>query len=385
MKYTELFSFEDLGLELQNGYVREVRHPSLPLTIFNYTEKAQFDSHWNDVTKRCRGLIVDYKDEIVARGPRKFFNYGQPGATNYPLSTPVRVSRKEDGSLGIGWYYVDPDDESCDYGYATRGSFTSEQAKFANLLFAKNKGHNGRFEILPDVLMDYSEGNVIGDDGKFTGRPSTDIVEIVYPDNKIVLDYKGREDLIPLGMVDNESGLIVWRSEYKEMTLGDALALPIPEGEEGYVLDILVAGEVVDHLKLKGDWYKRMHSAIFGLTEKKVWEAWKDLKLSDFIAELPDELQPWTIDVATRIQKEANYWEIEVRAAEDAMTSVLGYGASRKDQAEYLLKYYKPFAPGVFALLDDNADKLDDWISKQIKPKKHVPFNTHDVQHPVAA
>ena len=355
MKYTELFSFEDLELELQNGYVREVRHPSLPITIFNYTEKAQFDSRWNDVTLHCRGLIVDYKDEIVARGPRKFFNYGQPGATNYPLSTPVRVSRKEDGSLGIGWHYEKH------HGIATRGSFTSEQAEHAT----------PKLSIPDKMAIEWAED-----------RERSRAWEIVYPDNKIVLDYKGVDENIRLGTVDNRSGLITYRPGVpKEMTLGDALALPIPEGEEGYVLDIMVAGEVVDHLKLKGEWYKRMHSAVFGLTEKKVWEAWKDYKLSDFISELPDELQPWTIDVATRIQKEANYWETEVRAAEDAMTSVLGFGASRKDQAEYLLKYYKPFAPGVFALLDDNTSKMDEWISKQVKPTKHVPFNSHDVQH----
>ena len=355
MKYTELFSFEDLELELQNGYVREVRHPSLPLTIFNYTEKAQFDSRWNDVTLHCRGLIVDYKDEIVARGPRKFFNYGQPGATNYPLSTPVRVSRKEDGSLGIGWRYEKH------HGIATRGSFTSEQATHAT----------PKLSIPDKMAIEWAEE-----------RGRSRAWEIVYPDNKIVLDYKGVDENIRLGTVDNRSGLIAYRPGVpKQMTLGEALALPIPEGEEGYVLDIMVAGEVVDHLKLKGEWYKRMHSAVFGLTEKKVWEAWDAGTLFEFISELPDELQPWAMDVGSRFETGLIHLRWEVAGALHAMHSVLGIGASRKDQAAYLLTHYKPFAPGVFCLLDQNGQKLRDWISKQVKPTKHVPFNSHDVQH----
>ena len=59
------------------------------------------------------------------------------------------------------------------------------------------------------------------------------------------------------------------------MTLAEAIALPIPDDEEGYVLDILDEYlNVVDHLKLKGDRYKELHAAIFGLTEARVWEQW---------------------------------------------------------------------------------------------------------------
>jgi RNA ligase len=384
MKITELFSLEALELELQDGFVKEQKHPTLPLTILNYTDKATYERRWNDVTMHCRGLIVHRAThEVVSRGPRKFFNYGEPSAASYPLDTQVRLTRKEDGSLGIGWYYVDPD-EFCFYGYATRGSFTSDQAVWANEHFMANKGHDARYEILPDVLMDYSEGNVLSDDStKFTGRPSTDIVEIVYAENRIVLDYGDREELIPLGMVDNKSGLIVWRPntalvEGKPaiLTLAEALALPIPDDEEGYVLDILDEYlNVVDHLKLKGDRYKELHAAIFGLSEKAVWEQMQAGTINEFLEALPDEVQPWAEEVTARLWREhdALYWRVLWGLNAVAQNLPLGY--SRKDAALYLRENYPDVMSPVFNLLDGKYDRRSEWIWKQIKPG-HVPFSS---------
>lgn len=258
MKITEIFSLEDLILELQDGYVKETRHPSLPLTILNYTDKCTYEQRWNDVTRHCRGLIVNnVTDEVIARGPRKFFNYGEPSAPSYPLDTQVRLTRKEDGSLGIIWGYEDVEADQSHWGYATRGSFTSEQANHATA---------NMHEVVPDSIPQWQVRN------------TTAIDEIVYPENRIVLDYGGRDENIPLGVVDNKSGLIIWRPSSALvpawsaiMTLGEALALHIPDDEEGYVLDILDEYlNVVDHLKLKGARYKELHSAIFGLSEKTV-------------------------------------------------------------------------------------------------------------------
>lgn len=377
MKLTELFSLEELELELQDGYVKEQKHPTLPLTILNYTDKATYEQRWNDVTLHCRGLIVNHvTHEVIARGPRKFFNYGEPSAKQYPLDTKVILSRKEDGSLGIGWAWFSDEDDTLYHGIATRGSFTSEQALHATALVARENGHNGRYELLTDALDSYTD-----DDISYIG-------EIVYPENRIVLDYGGRDELIPLGTVNNRTGVIQWRptrdhggnplihhSLYgpdEVITLGEALALEIPDNEEGYVLDILDDDlEVIDHLKLKGARYKELHAAIFGLSEKAIWEQFVEGSTEDFIAALPDEVQPWAQNVSDRLYKEYDvlYWRSWF-----AYHIVKELEGERKAQAEYLKRHYPDVMSPVFNLLDGKADRREEWLMKQIKPG-HVPFS----------
>ena len=368
MKLTELFSLEALELEVTEGYVKRQSHPTLPLDILNYTDKATYDRRWNDVTLHCRGLIVNRDtEEVVARGPRKFFNYGEPAAPAYRLDMPVRVSRKEDGSLGIGWYYVD-EDENCHWGIATRGSFTSEQAAHATALVKENKEDSGHYEVMPDSLDQYADLGV------------SYIGEIVYPENRIVLDYSGRDEVIPLGTVNNLSGVVEWRpwgyngQDNSVISLAEALARPIPDDEEGYVLDILDEDlEVVDHLKLKGDRYKELHAAIFGLSEKAVWEQLVEGTDSDFIAALPDEVQPWAQAVADRLTSEYDelfYLIMYVYGIVSLPAEVI----DRRGQAEYLKAHHPNVMSPVFNVLDGKLERMEEWVWKKIKPG-HVPFS----------
>ena len=362
MNLTELFSPEDLELELQDGYVQEQKHPTLPLTILNYTDKATYERRWNDVTTHCRGLIVNnVTDEVIARGPRKFFNYGEPSATSYPLDTLVRLTTKHDGSLGIIWGYWDDEADVGDWGYATRGSFTSEQAVHAT---------ENMHEVVPDSIPQWQ------------ARGTTAIDEIVYPENRIVLDYGDKDANLPLGEVDNKTGLIIWRpnqvlveGQPAIMTLAEAIALPIPDDEEGYVLDILDEYlNVVDHLKLKGARYKELHAAIFGLTEARVYEAWLKDGAADLIEGLPDEVQPWALAVAQRLDGEWEDLSETVHAAVEQMDANVSRFAQRGDYAKYILRNHKELSPALFAYLDGNTEKWHSWVDKQIKPG-HVPFS----------
>lgn len=351
MKYTELFSLEALFVEIEQGYVKRQLHPTLPLTILNYTDKATYERRWNRVTENCRGLIVCFDtDEVISRGPRKFFNYGEPSAKEYPLDTLVRLTGKEDGSLGIGWEFEGY------HGIATRGSFTSEQAEHATV---------GMIAVEIDSI----------DWAAMAGYSR--MWEIVYPENRIVLDYGTRDELIPLGTVSNRTGLIEWRpnsvlvdGQPATMTLAEAIALPIPDDEEGYVLDILDEYlNVVDHLKLKGDRYKELHAAIFGLTEARVYEAWLKDGAADLIEGLPDEVQPWALAVAQRLDNE---WDDLIGTVYDAFMTIPG--GARKGQAQFIMANHKELSAPLFAMLDFNTDKAHAWVDKQIKPG-HVPFS----------
>lgn len=232
-------------------------HPSLPIYILNYSNRAQFLNKWTQSERVCRGLIVEEgTNKVIARGPEKFFNYGQPGAPEIDLDSPVMITQKEDGSLGIGWYY---DGFS---GVATRGSFTSDQAKHASAMLPAYQRESFKWH------MDHD---------------NTSIFEIVYPENRIVLDYGDRDELIDIGTVDNKSGLIVnrQRSAIKGrwyMPLSEALVFPIPADEEGYVLDIFSkefdlwgTGTVIGHIKLKGEEYKILHGLLTNTNARRIW------------------------------------------------------------------------------------------------------------------
>lgn len=262
---TDLVNLHDLNEMVEQRYVDVQTHPTLPLSIYNYSKNCMYDRMWNDVTLQCRGIIVEnITGRVIARGPQKFWNYGQPEAKTYPMDTLVNVTKKEDGSLGIVWSYAG------EYGVATRGSFMSEQAQHATELLQTDDYAWLRqaFDAFDHIV--------------------TPIVEVVFPSNRIVLNYGETDALIPLGMVMKRTGVIDHRDlstltrmyhptkyDYvaEGITLAEAIALPIPDDEEGYVLDILDewGEDPVDHLKLKGEIYKMLHAVLTNTSARRIW------------------------------------------------------------------------------------------------------------------
>ncbi len=57
----------------EDNLVYKQVHPTLPLTIWNYSEKVQYDNLWDDITLQTRGLVTDDKGNVVARPFKKFF------------------------------------------------------------------------------------------------------------------------------------------------------------------------------------------------------------------------------------------------------------------------------------------------------------------------
>lgn len=365
---TDLVDLDKLNALIADKRIAVQVHPALPLRIYNYTNRAQFANEWTEEERVCRGLIVDENDKVIARGPSKFFNYGQPGSPEVALTDKVWVSKKEDGSLGIAYVYGDH------VGIATRGSFASEQATRAS-------------SILNDTdkmrIRHYARNKNI-----------TPIFEIVYPGNRIVLDYKGLEKNIKLGHVNNDTGLIENRNlgvlygdtfSSHEMTFADALALPIPDDEEGYVLDIRsfdVPNSIRGHLKLKGDRYKELHGAIFGLSERKIWEAMEDPDetMEGFVSALPDELIPWAEGVIKRISAEKDTYYIRIATA--FTDTILHFDepleeVPRGDIARRWKELYPDLTGPLFSQLDNRSDAVFDWVHKQVRPE-HKLFRVED-------
>ena len=309
----DLFDAGLLAEMTAGGYVRVQRHPTLPLAIYNYTEKAQFESVWNPVTLACRGLIAEVGTGVVVARPfPKFFNHDQPGAPALELHEPVAVTDKADGSLGV--LYPTPDG----FAVATRGSFASDQALHATA-----------------VLRDRYAGFV-------PPAGLTVLCEIVYPGNRIVCDYGDLDDLILLGAVDVATGRtygpdavpgwpgpVVERFEHG--TLAEALAAPPRDGREGLVIHI-TASDV--RVKVKYAEYVRLHKLVTGLNARVVWEhlvAGSDLDV--LIEPLPDEFHVWLRGVADGLQAAVEAHAVAVEAAYAEIVAGLPEGWTRKDFA----------------------------------------------------
>jgi RNA ligase len=249
VRISDLMDPAALAEAIEQGYVKAQHHPVLPYRIYNYTNRCQFDRAWSGVTRQCRGLIVDDNDTVVARAYRKFFNYGED-ETPFDLAEPAEVTDKADGSLAIG--YPTPDG----LAIATRGSFLSEQAHHATAL-------------LRERYPDFSPP-----DGM------TVLWEIVYPANRIVVDYRGMDDLILLGAVDISNGYSTgpqgvpgWAGPRVETfaykTLAAAISAPPRPGAEGLVVHFPSSGE---RLKLKQAEYVTLHRVLTQTTARTVWE-----------------------------------------------------------------------------------------------------------------
>jgi RNA ligase len=314
---------------IEGGYVRAQTHPALPLSIYNYTEKAQYESVWNAVTLACRGLIVDADGGVLARPFRKFFNHGQPGAPALDLSAPAVVTDKLDGSLGI--LYPTPDG----HAVATRGSFASDQALHATEVWRTQ--YADRFQ--PPA------GHTL-------------LFEIVYPGNRIVVDYGDLDDLVLLGVVEVVTGRSIpvaeagWPGPIAELfgfaSLAEALTAEPRPNCEGLVVHLVDNDE---RIKLKQEDYVALHRIVTGLTARTVWQHLVEGKeLADLVEPLPDEFHPWVRQVADDLHATVERQAAEIALAYETVVASMPDGWTRKEFAAIAIQHDWKWA--LFKLLD---------------------------------
>lgn len=270
-------SFDDLltGLyrEVDKRTVVEVKHEDL--VLFNYTERCTYSKSWNQFTIVARGLIICPEErKIVALPFPKFFNLTELSSFRFDLS--FTVSDKMNGSLGIIFYHRE-------WKVATRGSFISPQSKWAlNWLKQQN--------ILPQL------------------QPGTTyLVEIIYPENKIIVDYNF-EGLILLGgynsigkeLLDFDIG-IPWTEKYDYPNL-DAISevcRTLPCSKEGFVIRFSSGLRI----KMKGHEYCEFHKMISGCSLLQIWTVIKDGQdLEVLRRKIPEEFHQFLDDTQTQIE-----------------------------------------------------------------------------------
>jgi len=269
---------------IRDGYIIEHKHPTLDLYLYNYTRKCSFDKAWNETTLLCRGLILDGEGNIVSLPLPKFFNWGELTTEQQKKYEKMSFTATEklDGSCGIAWKH------NGQYGIATRGSFSSEQAIWAtNLLNTKYKN------LLPYIRFE----NV------------TLVFEIIYPKNRVVVNYGDFADIVLIAVMNNETGEDI---SFEDIVADDVLNIfervthyPNLEhldfediqkqnatNREGYVIRF----ENGDRVKLKFDEYCRLHSKITNFCSRDIWTALKaddESMLVEILENVPDEFDKW--------------------------------------------------------------------------------------------
>jgi RNA ligase len=330
-----------LPLLIDQGYIVSQTHPTLPLTIYNYTAQTQYERYWNAVTLNCRGLVLDDRYQPIARPLPKFFNLQEHQGT-VPDGVPT-IYEKLDGSLILLFCYAGQ------WQAASRGSFTSDQAVKAKALL-----HNYDLEVLDQSY--------------------TYLLEVIYPNNRIVVDYGDAERLVLLAAVQTATGAeldldgVAWPDRaqtYAATTLPDWIASLNPSdyaNQEGFILKWPNGFR----LKYKLDDYVRLHRILTRIQAKDIWECLSQgQELSQFLESVPDEFYSWVKTVKADL--EAQYADIEA----DARQRFQDLG-DRKRTAAYFQT--QPNAKILFLMLDGRDYSQVIW--RQIKPGFQRPFRS---------
>ena len=325
---------------LDGKLVSVQKHPEADLFIYNYSSIVQYEKIWNEITLNTRGLILDSDMNIIARPFGKFFNLEEHQPGDIP-NLPFDVYEKMDGSLGI-LYFIGGKPF-----IATRGSFTSVQSKHATeILYSKYKHTFDKLD-----------------------KSSTYLFEIIYPQNRIVVDYGVMDDLVLLTIIDNVSGVeriedigfpIV--KKYDGITDINKLKLLNKDNSEGFVIRFSNGFRI----KVKFSEYVRLHRIITGVSNVAIWEYLSENKaLDELLEKVPDESYNWIKKVQSELMKQFDDILLESKLLFKELET-------RKETAEYF-KTQKKYTHILFSMLDKK--NIDEMIWDMIRPKYSKPFN----------
>ncbi|MER7463609.1 T4 RnlA family RNA ligase [Streptomyces sp. NPDC097981] len=391
----DLLPQQELAAAIDAGHVTRKSHPELPLSIYTYTRTAQYERVWNRVTMRCRGLVVDdTTGAIVALPLPKFFNVGehesgQPYAPALP-DEPFEVYDKVDGSLAVVFHYAGS------WRVASKGSFISTQATWGQ----RHLDGRDTSALVPGV---------------------TYLAEILYPQNRIVVDYGDRRDLVLLaafGLDGTEVPLaeasVHWKgigsvvTVWPAMPLAELLALAesntMPGGEnatgtdaEGFVLRF--ASGVRAKAKLSE--YVRLHKLVTGVTERDIWrshgierfaglpakelaqglnctaadiEASGGKPLEALLQQVPDEFDAWVREVVAGLEDAAAQRERAIDEAFAQLAHLTGDRGAFARAAKALPDRW--IRAAMFLRLDSRSTELVVW--RDVRPEASDPFTTDE-------
>ena len=330
------------------GWLISQVHPTLPLTIYNYSQATQYEAKWDEVTLSCRGLVFDDEGNQVSYPFKKFFNIEEKKHTS---TEHFEIYEKVDGSLITVFNY------NGEWVVSSRGSFTSDQAIAAQKLF--------------NQLMNLDR----------IDKKATYLFELIAPWNRIVVDYGEREELILLGA----------RAKYFEASHLDLYELSKMlgcnlirkfdfddykeiqelnwENSEGFIVRFSNG----DRCKIKFADYVKLHRVLTNCSSYDIWENLKEFdKLpEEMLQDVPDEFYDWVHGVEWKLRKSFNHIE-HLHMAH--LSSIIRYGLDRKEFALRVQELDDANHGLIFAMYNNKQDKVKQLIWKMIKPEYEKPF-----------
>lgn len=323
------------------------QHPQKNLFIWNYTDMTQCKQLWDEVTIHARGLVTDDQGNIVARSFKKFHNIEE---NRHVATKDFVIYEKLDGSLIIVFWY---DNE---WIVASRGSFESFQSQVARELL------QDKFDCLKKELA-YS-------------------FEVIYPENRIVVDYHDRRDIVFLAAFDVNGNEHI--EECVELSR-HGITCPVTYNFDDYKkikqLDwtnsegFVVRFSNGDRVKIKFQNYLTMHRIVTNINAKEVWNMFcknHDSIDDTVLAMIPDEFMKWVHDKWSSFHHMFHSIKTEYLCLHQVCKN------STYSRAEYAKLASKQKHPKLlFALFDGKVKAFDELICDMIRPINghlDVPF-----------
>jgi RNA ligase len=240
-----------------------------------------------------------------------------------------------DGSLGILYR------ENEAYRIATRGSFDSDQAIWATDFLSREFN---LWKLPPSITL---------------------LFEIIYPDNRIVIDYQGKEDIVLLAARNRINGRYLpwWETRkiaelfhfslpkvFEFLTVNQILKArqEIDINSEGWVVEF----EDGQRFKFKGVEYLKVHKLIAHLSFKNTLTHITEGNLNNLYDIIPDEF----LDEVKGWAEEINNTIIETEAQVKGIFN-LAPKETRKVFAIWVMENHQAIAPYLFAMLDNKPIK----------------------------
>lgn len=336
---------------VEKGLVRQVISPCGKLVLWNYTDKCTYEKAWDEVTLNARGTVYEIETgEVVAKAFPKFFNFGELSTEKQQEVLNAKnfeVFEKMDGSLGIVYFY------DGEWRVNTRGSFTSDQA-------IKGKEMLDEKYNIPDTF-----------------KGCTFLVEIIYPENKIIVDYGNVEKLtllssygkrhleLPYGYKDDIGFDVV--PSYKFNSIQDLInhLKTLDHTEEGYVVKL----EDGYRVKFKSEEYLRLARILSRMSPLAFWKKMDNGKIDrEFLEQLPEEFRKEADSIAEKLEEQYSFQK-ETHLFH--FRTMFPNGSTRKDIA-FISKEKGLNLSAMFAILDKKEEVLNKIIMTNIRPTGNV-------------
>ena len=198
--------------------------------------------------------------------------------------------------------------------------------------------------------------------------------EIIYPENRIVVDYGNIEDVVMLGEINTESGeeldldhytnsIFNIVKEYNGIKDYSTLKSLVDNNAEGFVVRFSNG----DRMKIKGEEYIRLHKIMTNLSTTAIWEVLSNGgSVDELLKDVPDEfykkIKEYEEELSFLFNSIVSDYFIHFRLIQSKVEEIDG---DRANFAHLAKQYHYPSI--LFALLD--GKDISPIIFKIIKPE----------------